>query len=637
MRKAFIILFHVLFIYSYGLGQEYLLKNYNVSDGLKGTIVYSYFQDSLGFIWMGSNNCLSRFDGQAFTNYTEPEELFKDYIWDIDQSEKGNLLLVTYSGKVWEFDGNDFGKYSFNHEILDTAHITIIENYKGTIFIGTRYNGLFIMKSNIIKASDKIKGGIINIISDLKKNLYIINDEKGVFQYNKDSITFLFPHKDFYHFYFLKNTRGDFWTGSYQDGIYFFKNNQWSKVFGGEQLNLYAFKEDSIAELWAATFVGLFRITNSPISAVSTFQEIKDEIIIRIFIDKDNNIWASSYGKGVYKLTRNEFENYEYPSTLPGPYPFIMLNDRKNTIWINSANYGLISYENNQFKYHKTFEKFHDRNIYCGIDLDSMILFAGDNIFLRYKNGGFNELFYNNPKSFIVTELIQHKDQIYSIVNSTTLWRLTKNGWEDTKYFSSNISLKYLFNDSKNNFWVGSDSGLFKIVDNKAIQFKKDQFTSKLNINTIAESKDSSLWIGTNDGLYVLKNNSIVKYFDNKNGLLSKNVFALKMTQDKVFIGTAFGLMIYSNGEFIPYTTNDGLINNYILPPKMEIQNNKLLVGAGNGLSIFRIKDSIKNRKSSTFLYEIITNIDTLVYNPLHISTHEKLYSHRKQMQLLFI
>ena len=67
MRKVyFIIIFSVLIFSNSLTGQDYLIKNYGPSEGLKATDVYSYYQDSLGFIWMGLTARLSRFDGQNF-------------------------------------------------------------------------------------------------------------------------------------------------------------------------------------------------------------------------------------------------------------------------------------------------------------------------------------------------------------------------------------------------------------------------------------------------------------------------------------------------------------------------------------------------------------------------------------------
>ncbi len=265
---------------------------------------------------MGYSSGFSRFDGEAFTNYYLPEEFSKDYIWIVDRNVEGNLLLQTYAGKVLEFDGKKIREYNFNHQILDTARISIIKYYKNQLYIGTWHNGLFIQKDSTIKSCQNIKGGIRNIIQDFNNNFFIVNRE-GVFQKIDDSLTLIFTNKEFKHLYTLQQSKGNYWAGSYRDGIFIKRKKEWNPVFGENQLGIYDMAEDSSGTVWAATHIGLYRIIDNMYDEIYDFPEIKDEIILRIFIDRNNNVWASTYGKGVYKLSKNEFYNFQFPSTFP--------------------------------------------------------------------------------------------------------------------------------------------------------------------------------------------------------------------------------------------------------------------------------------------------------------------------------
>ncbi len=55
------------------LSQEYGYTHYNSRDELAGAIVYCMTQDRDGFLWLGTEGGLSRFDGTHFKNFTREE------------------------------------------------------------------------------------------------------------------------------------------------------------------------------------------------------------------------------------------------------------------------------------------------------------------------------------------------------------------------------------------------------------------------------------------------------------------------------------------------------------------------------------------------------------------------------------
>ncbi len=224
-----------------------------------------------------------------------------------------------------------------------------------------------------------------------------------------------------------------------------------------------------------------------------------------------------------------------------------------------AKDFGLVSYGRNNIKQYNTYNVFNGRNIYCGIELDSTILFAGDNILLEFKNGKFTEIDLEGvPKTFIINEIISTTDSIYAIINSSSIWKYAGGKWEKSNFFSSKLTLNHLLSDDKNNLWAGTTTGLFKIIDNEARPFLKGGLSSQNIIYTIVESNDSSLWVGTDKGLLNIKNDSVVKTLNKEDGLISNIVYALKIQGDKIFIGTRLGLSIHTNNIFRSYTTNEG-------------------------------------------------------------------------------
>src|SRR5215831_19710062 len=80
--------------------QQLSVRKYNVSDGLAHSHVTAIHQDRKGYLWFGTWEGLSRFDGYRFTNYGERDGLGHVIINDITEDRGGRLWVATNGGGV---------------------------------------------------------------------------------------------------------------------------------------------------------------------------------------------------------------------------------------------------------------------------------------------------------------------------------------------------------------------------------------------------------------------------------------------------------------------------------------------------------------------------------------------------------
>src|ERR1044072_1919839 len=95
------------------IGQEYHYYHYDVTDGLSGITVYSIVQDKDGFLWLGTETGLSRFDGSHFKNYTSNDGLNADDIIS---------LFVDSKNRVWIFPFKNAIYYYYEGEIHNSTN-----------------------------------------------------------------------------------------------------------------------------------------------------------------------------------------------------------------------------------------------------------------------------------------------------------------------------------------------------------------------------------------------------------------------------------------------------------------------------------------------------------------------------------
>lgn len=152
-------------------------KRYGTDDGLSDASCNDVFEDSRGFIWVGTQGGLNRFDGHRFLHFFhkpgDTTSLCSNTVMQISESPDGNIWIGTYGGGMSKIDPDDFHITNYrlkNNDAPETrsnringiAHID-----DGRIFVATE-GGLFIKGSNTEVFSPAYL--VIPIQQDIAKN-----------------------------------------------------------------------------------------------------------------------------------------------------------------------------------------------------------------------------------------------------------------------------------------------------------------------------------------------------------------------------------------------------------------------------------------------------------------------------------
>src|SRR6056297_1254480 len=85
-------LFFILFLRSLAVeAQEYYFDQYSVKEGLSQSKVYDVVQDEQGYLWLGTESGISRFDGNKFVNYTIDKGIGEKAVRSIYIDRKGSI------------------------------------------------------------------------------------------------------------------------------------------------------------------------------------------------------------------------------------------------------------------------------------------------------------------------------------------------------------------------------------------------------------------------------------------------------------------------------------------------------------------------------------------------------------------
>jgi ligand-binding sensor domain-containing protein/serine phosphatase RsbU (regulator of sigma subunit) len=579
--------------------QNYFFDNYGINQGLSEQKVYKLLQDSKDYIWLGTANGLSRFDGKKFENFTSRDNLAFGGVVSILEDSLGSLWFGHRSGGgISVFNGTRFEQAAFD-SVKITGDITSIVQIKDKIWFTSSSDGAIqadfpVPDIRHIKArqfrgkeglSDQVSGSNLNRDGSL-----ICIADVGLRRYNKEERKFenyRMPHLTTYFSTncLLEDKTGNIWFGTYNGGLYKYSMSESKMVYydlikeGISSNTVSCLFEDNKGSIWAGTWGGGIAIFDKTgITRLDTKNGLNPTNIYDIIGDVEGNILIADRDNGLTIFKGNTFETINDKKILPDPNVNAIHEDVTGALWFGT-NAGITRY-------------------YIGSDLKSIIYtrtsnsIIGDIRFFREdKDGnlwiGSNDggvLRYNmktsrfEPQPYINSQLYKEGQvKAMEIDRENNLWIGTLDGLRVGTINEKNIqgitimdsltvlNINTLYCDPSGNMWIGSEPtgekpGLFKYDATKKT-FRQVRASKGIIPKTLVMDKMGVLWIGTGQGLIALRNDSLITTVTQDDGLLSNNINLLMTGDDgSIYIGTNKGLNRYfpETKRIFSYTGKNG-------------------------------------------------------------------------------
>ena len=163
VTKKIIKVLTILIIFNFSLlsvkAQDYSYVQYTTREGLPGTNIYHTVQDRDGFIWLASENGLSRFDGKTFVNFTTDDGLPDNEILRLFVDSKNRIWAIPYRqsicyyqrGKIYTTENDSLlGKLSLSGEVLcitenAAGELKVYSFKKGKLFMQDKHYYVYIL------------------------------------------------------------------------------------------------------------------------------------------------------------------------------------------------------------------------------------------------------------------------------------------------------------------------------------------------------------------------------------------------------------------------------------------------------------------------------------------------------------
>lgn len=612
MKILFNILLLLILFNVQTLSQRQLFFSLSVQDGLSDSDVNCIIQDRKGFLWIGTESGLNRYDGYEFkvfkNNQNDPGSLPYNSIWSLYEDRAGYIWIGTKNGDLIKFSP-------------------------------------FVEKFTPIEFTDSENSGnsITSIMEDAKGNIWFGTYSKGLFRYQV--------------------TSGQITNWQYEE----------DKPIGLSNNYITSLLLDKNGGIWISTYNGL-NYLNPDKNKITVFKNIKNNVnsipgnlVWKILQSKyDNNLLfiCTSDGLCTYNLISKKFEqinfNIEFPSQFSKSIASIVedRSDGRKALWI--ATYGGIYHLD--LNTHKSKQYVADKKNISGLlnnQIDQIIIDKSGVLWLATDNGlnylpattkKINYIFSEYLTQPLVQDLLNADIKtVLSIDSSTTILGsndgmfsviIKNNEISVTKIDKlSNLNIWSLEKGEGNSIWIGTyGKGLYnynfktQTLVKYPIVSPTFQTSAFEYIKALRLSKDGTLWIGFWGGglaalnIYSGKYNIWINNKEDQNSLSFNDVWYIHLDKfGRVWIATnGGGLNLFlpkNNGEFLRWTSTasekSDLLNNSVqclAEGESDIADETILyIGTDVGLN----KMTIKNRSDDIYNFDVSFNI---LSNQLNIS-----------------
>lgn len=598
--------------------QELRFNHITSDNGLSMSVVNAIYQDKKGFIWMGTEDGLNRYDGKSITVFkNKPGDsltISDNWITCIASDNNNNLWIGTKGGGLNQYNyiTNRFISYIHNDNLknsISSDWVTCLLIDDNKIWIGTD-NGLNLFdmthktfkKINIGNTADE--KNILSIYKD-KSGIIWIGTFNGFFAFNPslnkakhyiDVDLYGVPKVKFSErvYAFLEDNNNNFWIGTEAALIKFDRKFNFYKYYSVNNDDEYKNRvrgiiQDKNNQIWVATLGSGLAIYNSKFDNFKTyknepgnFTSISNNNIRCIIEDKAGSIWMGTNGGGVnvYHRLNNQFHFYKKEPDNPKGlthFPMAFLEDADTNLWIGTFEGGLVKKHKDSLVY-TYFDAKKNKN---HNNIISLYQTSDKKIWIGTWGGGLN--FYDpNTQTFSKpimagskeNELLDNNILCLLQTDENTLWAATLKGLNQInlndytikKYttfegLSSNAVFCLYYDQNENKLWIGLNNGGVNCLN--------------LNDNTIKQYKKQK-----SNSANSLSNNTVTCIYDDGEGNL--------------WIGTRGGLNKFNKKteKFEHYFEKDGLPNDYIYGILGD-NNKNLWISTNNGLSKFNPQEKI--------------------------------------------
>jgi ligand-binding sensor domain-containing protein/signal transduction histidine kinase len=520
--------------------QAPIIRSWGTEAGLPQNSVNAIVQTRDGYLWLGTQDGLARFDGVRFKSFD-----FKDGLPGVSI----NALLEDHEGTLWigtAGSGLCCLKHGRIQSILGSDNqpgsdsiACLAEDAQGQILAGTS-GGLRICRDGKLESDSAFgnlrRSPILNLLRSRDgSTMWIASSTYGLFSWQDRKLEpCVGPpgHEKVVGECLFEDRARNLWVGIGNGTVLRLDKNQW-RVFGETNGLPFPFitsmTDDADGTVWAGSLdAGLYWFDGQNFNLVSQKDGLSADDIRSLACDREGNLWIGTRTGGLDRLSRRRLSVVSNAQGLTNDFTHSVAQTPDGTLWVGTTGGAMYSGDPAGFK---PFRQANDDRVYFYATVFPVLAAPDGSLWWGAHNG---LLHWQN-------------DHLADCV--------TNGSWiEDT-------TVTALQNDRQGGMWIGTTAGhLLHLQDRLFNEFP--EHITRATISSLAVQTNGDLWVGTTaSGLKLIPAGSDHAH-SFTNGLPPKaSVYTLYLDPDgTLWIGTeGGGLSCLRYGRVFTFSANQGL------------------------------------------------------------------------------
>ena len=619
---------------------DFWFRHFSVEDGLSSNSVRAIMQDKYGFMWLGTDDGLNRYDGTTIKVYNLNPQGSNDYISSLYDTTD-NIWIGTEDGVyIFDYETENFEPFKVLTAQGDSIKSNvnhIAEDRDGNLWFSTVGQGIF--KYNISKhylehyEFKDANGLMASVLIDSENQIWAVTNwgsptvsklNKAENKFEPFPITYEAGQYNSNSLVMLEDSEHALWLGTWECGLQKIDRYTGKAITylhpseGKGATHIHSLMEYAPHQLLIGSDDGLL-LFNTLTCEHQLFTEdetnpysLSNRFVYPIVKDREGGLWVGTYYGGVNYLSPNTgqfecFAHSRFYNSVNGTVIGRFCEDSSGYIWIASDDGGLSRFapKDKQFTHympdeHRNSLSYHNVHALCMDDDDLWIgTYTGGVNVLNTKTGTFRVYTtkggdlttLDGTSSYAIFRDREKRIWVTSMAGINLYNREEDNFIRVKDLESLTIDIDQ---DADGNIWFSTQGkGLFKYNPDKKT-WKNYVYSNTPGalvndqVNCVLIDGNGNMWVGTMNGL--------CKYDAGEDrfeaiplDIPSRNICGIVEDQHVLWLTTTKGLVRYAPGESCQvFTRSDGLQSEQFLPnAALKASDGKIYVGSVNGFNAF--------------------------------------------------
>ena len=526
---------------------QYMQDRWSGGRGFPGGAVTALAQTRDGYLWIGTDRGLSRFDGSSFRTFQQatPTTFPIGPVEELLTDAEGNLWIVLESTQIVRYYN---GHFEPGHDEAGFGITSIASRRDGTVLLSSLALGTLKYSANKYQAltsseASDVPDGTLEAADNLSSRL---SSAEGV-------ATHRFAEPNSPVISMAETSDGRMWLGTRDKGLFYISQGRIvpSEVkLPGSKVNCLLALNDG--ELWIGTDRGMVQWEGPKGSSVPP--PLRRTAILAMVRDRDSNVWVGT-ASGLVRVNSNGVSLDQSNAPIEGPVTALR-EDMDGNLWVGNA-HGILCLRDSAFVTYPVAGLNSESSGAIYVDPDDRVWYAPIEGGLRWMRGKETGTVDNDLLSQdVIYSIAGAKDELWLGRQQGGLTRLIyRNGSIAAHTYTERNGLAqnrvYTVHENRDGtVWAGTVSGgLSRLKDGKFSTFTVAEGLGSNAVTSIEDSPDGTMWFGTSGGLSELANGKWRTYTTH-DGLPADEVSSLLRDSTGVlWIGTSSGLAFLSSGR----------------------------------------------------------------------------------------